>query len=100
MHRFGATAESTARQVCPWPCLRILPAPALPGGAYLGPLDRTGRTIDEHWICLHVESWSYSASGTGRIDLTLDISCDDFRTAWARKAHELWSAGPPTEPNL
>ncbi|MEN8652129.1 hypothetical protein ABCR94_16345 [Streptomyces sp. 21So2-11] len=70
------------------------------GGVYLGPLDRTGRTIDEHWIFLHVESWSYSTPGAGRVDLTLDISCDDFRTAGARKAHELWSAGPPSEPNL
>jgi hypothetical protein len=70
------------------------------GGVYLGPLDRTGRAIEEHWICLHVESWSYSTPGTGQVDLTLNVSCDDFRTAAAREAHELWSAGPPTEPNL
>ncbi|WP_434599817.1 hypothetical protein [Streptomyces sp. A5-4] len=67
------------------------------GGAYLGALDRT---IDEHWICLHVKSWSYSPTGTGRVDLTLDISGDGFRTAGARRAHEIWSAGPPAEPNL
>jgi hypothetical protein len=36
------------------------------GGAYLGPVDRMGRAIEEHWTCLHVESWS--APGTGRVD--------------------------------
>ncbi|WAU83209.1 hypothetical protein O1Q96_28090 [Streptomyces sp. Qhu-G9] len=69
------------------------------GSAHLGPLDRTGRSIEEHWTCLHVESWSYSAAGASRVDLTLDVSCDDFRSSAARAAHELWSAGPPTEPN-
>ncbi|MET7617910.1 hypothetical protein [Streptomyces sp. NPDC005408] len=70
------------------------------GGVYLCPLDRMGRAIEERWICLHVESWSYSTPGSGQVDLTLDVSCDDFRTAAAREAHELWSTGPPTEPNV
>ncbi|WP_405594385.1 hypothetical protein OG741_01790 [Streptomyces sp. NBC_01410] len=70
------------------------------GGAYLCPLDGMGRAIEEHRTCLHVESWSYSTPGTGQVDLTLNVSCDDFRTAGAREAHELWTAGPPTEPNL
>ncbi|HET6856073.1 MAG TPA: hypothetical protein VFH94_03125, partial [Streptomyces sp.] len=70
------------------------------GGAYFGPIDRAGRAIVEHWICLHIESWSRSGAGGGRVDLTLDISCTDFRSAGSRRAHELWAAGPPSEPNL
>ncbi len=70
------------------------------GGVYLAVLDRSGRAIDEHWTCLHVESWAPSPGGTGRVDLTLDVSCDDFRSSAAREVHELWWAGPPKDPNL
>ncbi len=70
------------------------------GGVYLSSLDRSGVVIDEHWTCLHVESWAPSRAGAGRVDLTLDMSCNDFRSSAAGTVHEMWWDGPPREPNL
>ncbi|MFD3441027.1 hypothetical protein ACFWU3_26355 [Streptomyces sp. NPDC058685] len=70
------------------------------GGVYLASLDRSGVVIDEHWTCLHVDSWVPSPAGTGRVDLTLDVSCDDFRSSAAGTVHEMWWEGPPREPHL